>query len=88
MVREIWPKMDLKSQIPAVKVPVYFCLGKYDYNCPSTLVADYYESLQAPFKELIWFNESAHAPCLEEPQKFNALLRERVLPESNGKMSK
>lgn len=84
MAQEIWPKMNLKNQIPAVKIPVYFCLGKYDYNCPSALVADYYESLQAPSKELIWFEESAHAPCLEEPQKFNTLLIERVLPEISG----
>ena len=85
MAQAIWPVMDLKSQIPTVSIPVYYCLGKYDYNCPATLVADYYESLQAPVKELIWFNESAHAPCLEEPQKFNALLtklKERLRPES------
>lgn len=84
MVEAIWPQIDLKKQIPAVNIPVYFCLGKYDYNCPSALVADYYESLRAPFKELIWFTESAHVPCWEEPQKFNALLRERLLRASNS----
>ncbi|QHV94315.1 alpha/beta fold hydrolase [Spirosoma endbachense] len=78
MVQTIWPLMDLKAQIPVIKVPVYFCLGRYDYNCPSTLVANYYNSLQAPFKELIWFEESAHLPCWEEPQKFNALLQEKL----------
>ena len=81
MVESIWPQIDLKKQIPVVSIPVYFCLGKYDYNCPSALVADYYESLQAPFKELIWFTESAHAPCWEEPQKFNALLIDKLLSE-------
>ncbi|GAB3180533.1 hypothetical protein GCM10027291_48300 [Telluribacter humicola] len=80
LVKEIFPKLDLKSQIPAVEVPVYFFLGRYDYNCPSELAADYYNSLQAPFKELIWFEESAHSACWEESDKFNALVMEKLLP--------
>ncbi|CCH00165.1 putative aminopeptidase ybaC [Fibrella aestuarina BUZ 2] len=78
MVETLWPALDLKQQIPAVNVPVYFCLGRYDNNCPSTLVADYVASVQAPHKELIWFEESAHLPCWEEPQKFNALVKEKL----------
>jgi pimeloyl-ACP methyl ester carboxylesterase len=88
MAQAIWPAMDLRRQIPAINVPVYFCLGRYDYNCPSTLVAEYYESLKAPFKELIWFEESAHAPCLEESQKFNALVKERLIRGSNSESLK
>lgn len=80
MLQRIWPTLDLKTQIPAIKVPIYFCLGRYDNNCPSSLVADYYEFLQAPKKELIWFEESAHLPCWEEPQTFNSLLKERLHP--------
>ncbi len=84
MVEKIWPVMDLKRQVPVVTIPVYFCLGRYDYNCPSTLVVDYYGSLQAPAKELVWFDESGHAGCWEEPQKFNALLIDKVLPITQG----
>lgn len=80
----VWPVMDLKRQISTVNVPVYFYLGRYDTNCPSGLVAEYYESLRAPTKELIWFEESAHAPCIEEAPKFNALLIETVLPDGIG----
>lgn len=82
MVQTIWPTVDLKNQVPVVNVPVYFCLGRYDTNCPSTIVADYFESLQAPHKELIWFEESAHLPCWEEPQKFNALVKEKLATAS------
>jgi proline iminopeptidase len=76
MAKEIFPKLDLKTQIPAVKVPVYFCLGRHDYISPSELAADYYQSLQAPVKTLVWFEESAHAACWEESEKFNAFLEE------------
>ncbi|ARK11022.1 alpha/beta hydrolase [Fibrella sp. ES10-3-2-2] len=84
MIQALWPTVNLKKQVPAVNVPVYFCLGRYDTNCPSTLAADYYESLQAPHKELIWFDESAHLLCWEEPQKFNALVKEK-LASGSGK---
>ncbi|RAI75570.1 hypothetical protein HMF3257_17915 [Spirosoma telluris] len=80
--------MDLKTQILALTIPIYFCLGRYDFNCPATLVADYYESLMAPVKELIWFEESAHLPCWEEPQTFNVLLIEKLKPERHSETLK
>ena len=83
MIQTLWPAIDLKKQVPAVNVPIYFCLGRYDNNCPSTLVADYFESVQAPYKELIWFDGSAHLPCWEEPQKFNALVKEKLAIRSD-----
>jgi pimeloyl-ACP methyl ester carboxylesterase len=67
-------KVDIMSDIPKVKVPVYFCVGKYDYNTPSELTKEYYEQLVAPEKELIWFEESAHFPHFEEPKKFNEIV--------------
>lgn len=79
MDHAIWPTIDLKRQIPMVNVPVYFCLGRYDNHLPSHVIADYGASLQAPVKEVIWFEESAHYLCFEEPQKFHALLREKLL---------
>ncbi|WP_425290955.1 hypothetical protein [Spirosoma linguale] len=78
MDHAIWPTIDLKRQIPAVNVPVYFCLGRYDHHVPATVVADYCASLEAPVKEVIWFEESAHHLCFEEPQKFHDLLKEKL----------
>ena len=82
MFLALLPTIDLKRQIPAVKVPVYFCLGRYDYVCPTPLVTSYYASLQAPLKDVIWFNESAHHACFEESEKFISVLKERLLPLS------
>ncbi|MCX6215309.1 MAG: alpha/beta hydrolase [Spirosoma sp.] len=79
MNHAIWPTIDLKRQIPAVNVPVYFCLGRYDNHVPATVVADYCAFLQAPIKEVIWFEGSAHHLCFEEPQKFHALVMEKLL---------
>jgi pimeloyl-ACP methyl ester carboxylesterase len=63
---------ELVHEVSAVQVPVYFFLGRYDYNTPSELAAAYLQTLSAPSKKLVWFEESAHFPFLEEPAKFAA----------------
>lgn len=65
--------LDFMRDIPEVKVPIYFCVGVYDYNTPSELIEKYYNQLIAPEKELILFEESAHYPHFEESEKFTKL---------------
>lgn len=67
--------LDFMKDISEVKVPIYFCVGRYDYNTPSILVEEYYNQIIAPDKEIIWFEESAHFPHFEEPDKFVQLAR-------------
>lgn len=67
--------LDFIRDLPEVNVPVYFCVGRYDYNTPSILVENYYNHLIAPKKEIIWFEESAHFPHFEEPEKFAQLAK-------------
>jgi pimeloyl-ACP methyl ester carboxylesterase len=73
-------KLDLFLQAPRLKVPVFFMLGKHDYEVPSILSAKYFQALQAPLKSLFWFENSAHMPNTEERDKFNSILIETVLP--------
>lgn len=35
-------------QAPELDVPVYLCLGRYDYEVPSALAAAYFDALEAP----------------------------------------
>lgn len=63
---------DLSKQITDVEVPLYFLLGRHDYNAPATLAELYFQAIRAPEKKLIWFDHSAHYPFLEEPEKFNS----------------
>jgi pimeloyl-ACP methyl ester carboxylesterase len=71
---------DLFAEVPEVNVSVWFCLGRHDYEVPSALSERYFEALKAPRKELVWFENSAHLPNTEEREKFNAFLRDQVLP--------
>ena len=73
-------RIDLFVQVPEVKIPVYFCLGRHDYEVPSVLSAKYFEALKAPRKQLVWFERSAHLPNTEEKDKFNEFMINTVLP--------
>ncbi len=58
-------------------------MGRHDYNMQPSLVEEYYSLLDAPKgKSLIWFENSAHSPCLEEPVRFGDVMVTRVLAET------
>jgi len=63
--------VNFRENIRLLDVPVYFFTGKNDYNTPLALVEEYYYILDAPEKEIIVFEHSAHTPFLGEPEKFS-----------------
>ncbi|GIO05289.1 alpha/beta hydrolase [Brevibacillus reuszeri] len=65
---------NLLETVPELRVPVYFCMGRYDYMTPSQVAYSYFEKLKAPAKQFIWFEESAHFPHVEEIEKFHQLM--------------
>jgi len=73
-------EVDMIKLVPSVEVPVYFCTGLHDYNTPVSLIRQYYESISAPMKKLVWFSKSGHAPHFEEPEKFQKFIISTVLP--------
>lgn len=62
--------IDFNKTIKKIKVPTYFCMGRYDYVTPQIIVQQYCDKLIAPRKRCIWFEESAHFPEIEEPNKY------------------
>jgi len=62
------------TEIPALQLPAYFLTGRNDYNTPYQLVREYYEILEAPEKEIIVFEDSAHTPMFAENDKFSQAL--------------
>jgi pimeloyl-ACP methyl ester carboxylesterase len=77
--------LDLFTAVPKLDIPVYFCLGRHDYEVPSVLSAKYFASLQAPSKQLVWFESSAHMPYVEEKEKFERFMIDVVLPAIQGR---
>lgn len=78
----LWDKMqmtDLSQQVKALEIPAYFIHGVYDYTCAYPLARDYFEQLEAPVKGFYTFENSAHSPMFEEPERMQKILLEDVL---------
>ncbi len=81
----IWDEImqvNFIKEIPEIKIPVYFVMGRHDYNTPFVIAEEYINKLKAPKKELVWFENSAHYPNFEEPEVFNKLMVEKVKAET------
>jgi pimeloyl-ACP methyl ester carboxylesterase len=77
----MWPTVtnyNFRTQCRKFKMPYYIFQGRLDKNTPSDLVEEFYVKIEAPDKALIWFENSAHGPLNEEPERFKALLREKL----------
>jgi proline iminopeptidase len=66
--------LDLMRTLPRLDVPVVMVQGRLDQVAPGAAAERYANSLEAPSKQLVWFENSAHTPQLEEPAKFRELL--------------
>ena len=85
----MWPSVaqcDFPRQCTRFAMPYYIFQGRLDNNTPSELVDDYYRQIEAPDKDLVWFEHSAHGPLTEEPQRYAQLLRTYFLQRVPGVM--
>ncbi|MFJ7730215.1 alpha/beta fold hydrolase [Neobacillus sp. NPDC097160] len=64
-------EVNFLETISELEVPVWFLVGKYDYQTPFQLVEQYFNTLECPKKELVWFENSGHLLNYEETDKFN-----------------
>jgi pimeloyl-ACP methyl ester carboxylesterase len=65
---------DLVRTMPHLEVPIVFVQGRLDQVAPGEATQRFYDSLTAPSKQLIWFDESAHTPQYDEPARFRQVL--------------
>jgi len=78
---QLW-KVDFRTQATELEVPVYFLIGRHDVNAPPVLTEEYYELLNAPRKELIWFEHSGHNPWVTESTAFVDVVVNKILVET------
>jgi len=81
-IEHMWPELAQLNlrECRSFDVPVFFLLGRHDWQMPATVAAAYFETIEAPCKCLVWFEQSGHYPLFEEPQKFERVLVDQVLP--------
>lgn len=69
--------MEQQSEAPitqlvqSVDVPIYFVMGQYDHMTSVKAAKEYFNTLNAPQKEFIIYEHSAHYPQLEEKKTFS-----------------
>jgi pimeloyl-ACP methyl ester carboxylesterase len=71
--------LDIPSIVTRLEIPVYFMSGRYDFTVNHDLSKDYFEQLQAPLKRFYTFEESAHSPLFEEPDKAMEIIVNEIL---------
>jgi pimeloyl-ACP methyl ester carboxylesterase len=79
----MWPevsRLNLIELVPALRIPVFFLLGRNDHFVPPETSVAYFNALTAPSKKLVWFENSGHEPFVDEPDKFNTAMAELVRP--------
>ena len=62
--------LDFFRDVPELKVPVILTEGRHDQNTPASIAHRWYDGLRAPKKQWIWFENSAHSPIHEEPERW------------------
>jgi len=77
-----------EDEILALKIPAYFIGGRYDLTVSRDLAKRYLGLLSAPVKGFYTFEDSAHSPMFEEPQRFLEVWTADVLGGGNERADK
>lgn len=81
-MKTLWPKLANLSfeNVRKLDAPVFLLLGRHDTTTPPEIAAGWLARLRAPSKSVIWFENSAHLPMIEEPGRMFEVLRNRIRP--------
>lgn len=79
--QQLW-EIDFRKDAPQLQVPVYFLIGRHDVNAPPALIEEYVALLDAPHKEIVWFERSGHSPWVSESEKFVEVMVNTVLAQT------
>jgi pimeloyl-ACP methyl ester carboxylesterase len=76
--------LDMTEEVPSLSVPAYFISGRHDLTVNRDLSEEYFNKLACPLKRFYTFENSAHSPMFEEPERFLEIMTGDVLnPESD-----
>jgi pimeloyl-ACP methyl ester carboxylesterase len=68
------------SKVTDFRCPIVIFNGRHDETVSSKVTAEWFARLHAPFKKLVWFENSAHMMQIEEPGRVLVQLVEDVRP--------
>lgn len=81
----VYPQLqdiDFREDAASLALPVYLISGRNDSNAPTWLTEEYYNRLEAPAKQLIYFEDSGHGMIWQEADRFYDVMVNKVLAET------
>ncbi len=81
-IQNLWIELGAVDLRPTSKfdLPVVFIQGRHDIGTSAVLLDQWFNTVKAPKKQLVWFEDSAHMAYQEEPGRFLITLVNEVLP--------
>lgn len=70
---------DLTARLTRFDLPVYFLVGRHDFTANADLSRAFFDVIEAPVKGFYLFDDSAHSPLFEEPERARQILLQDVL---------
>jgi pimeloyl-ACP methyl ester carboxylesterase len=60
---------DIENEV-AFRCPIVIFDGRHDYSVSHEISAEWFARVHAPYKKLVWFEDSAHMMFQEQPGRF------------------
>jgi proline iminopeptidase len=81
-IATLFPKLASISfkDLDKLSVPVFLFIGRHDYTTPWPIAQRWLDRLKAPRKAMVWFENSAHLPMMEEQGHTLKALLDYVRP--------
>jgi hypothetical protein len=83
--KNIYPQLqsvDLAVESTQLEVPLYLIAGRQDIYADPWAIEDYFDMIQAPRKELIWFETTGQGLSRESSCQVADVFVDKVLPET------
>lgn len=78
-------EIDLPSEIGSVfQIPIFLFTGANDWHVPHAYQSEWFDSIEAPYKEQVMFKRSSHYPFIDEPGEYAMSLINKVLPYASN----
>jgi proline iminopeptidase len=76
--------IDFRVSATRLELPVYLLEGRHELTSRRGPALEWYHLLQAPSKQLVWFERSGHNPQFEEATRYTDLMTGPILTATYG----
>ncbi|MBP9890087.1 MAG: alpha/beta hydrolase [Leptospiraceae bacterium] len=73
-------EIDMRSDVPELKLPVYFLMGEYDFM--KNNAKDYFTKLKSPKKEWLEIKKAGHEIGADQPEEIQRIYIDKIRKET------